>query len=91
MPFSTSYSGELKETLAKMFKKDKGRYEILMKKIEQISLCGEYEIEHYKNLMHGQSDRKRVHVDKSFALTFRVDRQRKHIFFLDFEHHDKVY
>ena len=44
-----------------------------------------------KNLRHDLSGRKRVHVDKSFVLTFRYNRQAKSILFIDFDHHDNIY
>ena len=91
MPLQTIYSPELKGKLAKLFKRDQSRYEILMKKIEQIVASDEQTIEHYKNLRHDQSNRKRVHIDKSFVLTFKFDKKNSIIEFLDFDHHDNTY
>lgn len=85
------FSGELKAKLKKLFKKDRRRYEILMKKIESIAASDEFTVEHYKNLRCGLSDRKRVRIDKSFVLTFKYDKKRKFILFLDFDHHDRIY
>jgi len=85
------FSPELKEILKKLFRKDKMRYEILMKKIEQVSNSDEFSIEHYKNLKKPLSDQKRVHIDKSFVLTFKYYKQKKFVLFLDFDHHDNVY
>ena len=85
------FTPELKEKLIKLFKQNKRRYEIVMKKIEQICSSDEFTIEHYKNLRHGMSDRKRVHIDKSFVLTFKYDKEKKYILFLDFDHHDNIY
>ena len=62
-----------------------------MKKIEKIAERDEQTIEHYKNLRHDQSNRKRVHIDKSFVLTFKFDRKNMVIEFLDFDHHDNIY
>jgi len=89
--FTHGFSSNLKETLRKLFKKDKKRYEILMKKIEQISSSDEFSIENYKNLRHDLKNQKRVHVDKSFVLTFRFYKKRNFILFLDFDHHDNIY
>ena len=91
MPLQTIYSPELKEKLGKLFKRDQRRYEILMKKIEQVAASDEQTIGHYKNLRHDQSDRKRVHIDRSFVLTFKFDRKNRVIEFLDFDHHDNIY
>lgn len=85
------FSGALKAKMEKLYKKDKRRYEILLKKIESIASSDELAIEHYKNLRHGLSDRKRVHIDKSFVLAFRYDKSKKFILFLDFDHHDNAY
>ena len=91
MALKHDFSSLLKAKLRKLFKKDKRRYDILMKKIEKIAESDETAIEHYKNLGHGLSDRKRVHIDKSFVLTFKYDKERKFVLFLDFDHHDNIY
>ncbi len=91
MPLAHDFSEELKAKLIRIFKKDKRRYKIIMNKIEQVCASDEITIEHYKNLRHGMSDRKRVHIDKSFVLTFKYDKEKKFIFFHDFDHHDNIY
>lgn len=90
MPLEHDFHPDLKEIIKKLFKKDKSRYEILMKKIEQIVSSDDFTIEHYKNLRHDLSDRKRVHIDKSFVLTFKYDKAKKFILFEDFDHHDNI-
>jgi|GEM_PF-4308828 len=65
MNLGYGYSDKLKSILKKLFKKDKRRYKIIIKKMEQIVQLSESEIEHFKNLQHDLSDRKRVHIDKS--------------------------
>ena len=85
------FSETLKEKMKKLFKKDRRRYWILLKKIEEIISSDEFAIERYKNLRHDLSDQKRVHVDKSFVLTFNYDKGLKRIMFLDFDHHDRIY
>jgi mRNA-degrading endonuclease RelE of RelBE toxin-antitoxin system len=45
----------------------------------------------YKNLRQDLKGLKRVHIDRNFVLTFRVDEAREFVFFADFDHHDKVY
>lgn len=77
--------------MKRLFSKDKRRYEILMKKIENIAASDEFTIEHYKNLRHDLSGKKRVRIDKSFVLTFKYDKKNKFVLFLDFDHHDKIY
>ncbi len=91
MPLEYDFSDKLKEIVRKLRKRYPNRAEILYKKINQIINSDEFTIEHYKNLRHGQSDRKRVHIDKSFVLTFRYDKAKKFVFFMDFDHHDNIY
>ncbi len=38
--------------------------------------------------MHGA---KRVHIDKSFVLTYEVDERGKSVKLLDYDHHDNIY
>jgi YafQ family addiction module toxin component len=91
MAFTFDLSDNLKVTIGKLLKKDKARVLILNKKIKEIANCTESEIDHYKNLRHGLSDYKRVHIDRSFVLIFRVFKSEKHILFERLEHHDRVY
>ena len=91
MPFSFDVSDNLREVLKKLSKKDNKRSKIIHKKIEQIVQSNEGEIEHYKNLKHDLSDYKRVHIDKSYVLIFRVFKSEKHILFHRFDHHDRIY
>ena len=47
-----------------------------------------------KNLVgsvYDLSDYKRVNIDKSFVLIFKVFRKENHILFERFEHHDRIY
>ncbi|PKK85374.1 MAG: hypothetical protein CVT48_05615 [Thermoplasmata archaeon HGW-Thermoplasmata-1] len=46
--------------------------------------------EHYKPLRHGMKGIRRAHIDP-FVLTFEVMGNEKHVVFLDFDHHDKIY
>ena len=91
MSFKYNLSEELKKTLKKLYKKDKKRYEATLKKIEEVSSRNIQTIDFYKNLRHEFKDFKRVHIDKSFVLTFRVYREKKFILFQRFKHHDQIY
>ena len=91
MPLQHDFSDKLKEIMKKLFSKDKHRYAILMKKIVSICESDEFTIENFKNLRHKMKVLKRVHIDKSFVLTFRYVREKKFILFLDFDHHDNIY
>ena len=91
MPFRYDLSDELEEKLSKLFRRDRNRYDAVFKKIEEIISRDEITIDFYKNLRHDLSNFKRVHIDKSFVLTFRVDKKNNLIVFEDFDHHDNVY
>ncbi len=91
MPFAYAFTDKLKDIIQKLAKKDPRRADIIYKKVKQIINSDEFTIEHYKNLRHELSDRKRVHIDGSFVLTFKYDKTKKFILFLDFDHHDNIY
>ena len=78
---------DLQRKLNKLFKKDKVTYEIIMKKIEEILICGD--VNHYKNLRKPLQHLKRVHVRSSFVLTFNIVGEK--VIFYDFDHHDNIY
>ncbi|HLD11124.1 MAG TPA: addiction module toxin RelE [Candidatus Nanoarchaeia archaeon] len=77
------------QTLKKLFKKNKKRYEIVWKKINEI--INNSDIEHYKNLKFPMNEFKRVHIDKGFVLIFKYDKTNDKIKFYDLDHHDKIY
>ncbi|MBI3334010.1 addiction module toxin RelE [Candidatus Pacearchaeota archaeon] len=89
--FDFDLSDNLKLKIKKLVKKDKKRAEIIYKKIKEIINNDAETIKRYKNLRHDLSDLKRVHIDKSFVLTFKVDLTNNFILFWDFDHHDNVY
>ncbi len=79
----------LYKNLVKLLKKDKKRYEIIWKKINEVANC--FDVEHYKNLRFPLQEFKRVHVDKSFVLIFKYNKIKDIIRFYDLDHHDKIY
>jgi YafQ family addiction module toxin component len=91
MAFTFDISDELRSVLKKLSKKDPWRSKMIYKKIEQIINNSIESIEHYKNLQHDLSEYKRVHIDKSFVLIFKVYKNEKHILFDRFDHHDRIY
>ncbi len=91
MVLAYDLSDKLKDIVQKLRKRDPQRAEIIYKKIKQIINSDEITIEHYKNLRYDLKDEKRVRLDKSFVLTFKYDKARKFILFLDFDHHDNIY
>ncbi|MBT4192055.1 MAG: hypothetical protein HOE11_01995 [Candidatus Diapherotrites archaeon] len=71
----------------KMFKKNKKTYKILLKKMEEITSFPK----NYKNLRGNKFGLKRVHIDKHFVLTFKINHFERKVYFEDFDHHDKIY
>lgn len=89
--FNFDLSDKLRVVLSKLAKKDKKKAEIINKKIKEIISNDSETIKRYKNLRRNLSDLKRVHIDKHFVLTFKVDISNNFILFYDFDHHDKIY
>ena len=87
MVYSLEISEELDKKFGKLNNKDKKQLEIINKKIKQI-----LEIPfHFKPLRGDMHGVRRVHIDKSFILTYEIDEIRKVIRLLDYDHHDKIY
>ncbi|MCX6664573.1 MAG: addiction module toxin RelE [Euryarchaeota archaeon] len=79
----------LHKILVKLFKKDRHRYTILMKKMEEILIS--VDVEHYKNLHKPLQHLKSVHINTHFVLVFKYDKKRDVVLFYDFDHHDSIY
>jgi len=80
---------KLYQILKKLFKKNNKRYEIVWKKINEITNSSN--IEHYKNLKFPMNEFKRVHIDKSFVLVFKYNQINNKIKFYDLDHHNNIY
>jgi len=91
MSFNFDLSDELKLVIKKLQKKDKTRVIILNKKIKEIINNSTETIDRYKNLKYALSEYKRVHIDKSFVLIFKVNKNKNHILFDKLKHHDDIY
>lgn len=85
--YSLHITPELDKKLAKLYKKRRKQYEIIMKKAEEIV----QNPQHYKNLRALLQHLKEVHIDKHFILTFFVDENTKTVTLEDFEHHDVIF
>jgi len=79
---------ELNKKLIKLSKKNKSRYEFIIKKIEEI--INSNNIEHYKNLRYDLKKSKRVHIGH-FVLVFSYDKEKDFVSFEDYDHHDNIY
>jgi mRNA-degrading endonuclease RelE of RelBE toxin-antitoxin system len=84
-----SFEEGLKKTLAKLYKKDRLTYEILLRKIEEI--LSAKDLNHCKNLRNPLQASKRIHVRGPFILIFKHQASDDSVQFFDFDHHDYIY
>lgn len=91
MTFQPVLSEELKKLLEKLASRNSNLAIAVNKKIKQVCSCDEELINHYKNLRYDLSEFKRVHVEKSFVLLFKVNFQKKLVVFTKLDHHDNIY
>lgn len=89
--FKYQISEDLCKIIKILNKKDKKRSLILFKKIQEIADNDAKTIDRYKNLKYELNEFKRVHIDKSFVLIFKVDKEKNFILFDRLEHHDRIY
>ncbi len=89
--FSFDLSDDLKKKLKILSKRDPVFCQAVNKKIREIIHNDVTSIDHYKNLRHNLSDNKRVHIYKSFVITFKVRKDINFIYFEKLEHHDDIY
>ena len=89
--FNFDLSDEHKVKIIKLLKKDPKKVEIINKKIKEIINNDTETINRYKNLRYNLKQFKRVHIDRHFVLTFKIEVERNFILFVDFDHHDNIY
>lgn len=87
MSYEIDISDELDKKFSKLAKKDRKQLMIIHKKVEEIR-SNPY---HYKPLKGDMKGSRRVHIDKSFVLTYEIDKAHKIIRLLDYDHHDFIY
>jgi mRNA interferase RelE/StbE/toxin YoeB len=87
MKYALDVSKDLDEKFSKLSKKNKKQLGIINKKVEQI-LENPYHFKPLRGDMHGS---RRVHIDKSFVLTYEIDEKNKLVRLLDYDHHNKIY
>jgi len=85
--YTLEISEELNKKFSKLAKKDKKQMEAINKKVQQI-LENPY---HFKPLRGDLYGARRVHIEKSFVLTYEIDEKNKVIRLLDYDHHDNIY
>ena len=89
--FDFDISDELKILIRKLSKKGKIRVTIINKKIKEVTNNDADSIDRYKNCKYDLKGYKRVHIDKSFVLLFKVYKEKNIIYFWRLKHHDEVY
>jgi len=87
MRYALYISDDVNRKFSKLAKKDKKQLEIINKKINQIR----ENPSHFKPLRGDMKGARRVHISKSFVLTYEIDEKNKAVRLLDYEHHDKIY
>ncbi|MFH1095129.1 MAG: type II toxin-antitoxin system RelE/ParE family toxin [Candidatus Micrarchaeota archaeon] len=82
----------LRLKMRKLADKDRPLLEIVKKKMKEVvNNDAKTAAVRYKNLRADLKGLKRVHIDRNFVLIFRVDEEREFVFFVDFDHHDRIY
>lgn len=87
MDYELDISEELEKKFDKLAKKSKKQLLIIHKKVEEIRSNPH----HFKPLRGDMKGTRRVHIDKSFVLTYEIDENDGIIRLLDYDHHDKIY
>lgn len=85
--YSIESTDKFKKITKKLFKKDKEQLKALEKKAQEI-LENPYR---YKPLSGKMAGTYRVHIQKSFVLTYEIIESKKVVRFLDYDHHDNIY
>lgn len=87
MTYLPDYNKKLEKKLFKLKKKDLEAMNIIQNKIQEVLL----DPHRYKPLSNKLSGIFRVHIKKSFVLTFEILETDKIVNFLDYDHHDNIY
>ena len=85
--YSLTLKPNVDKSFNKLSRKNPKQMQIITKKIEQI-LANPAHFKPLRGDMHGA---RRVHIDKSFVLTYEIDEKNKVVTLLDYDHHDKIY
>ena len=85
--YSLDTKPDLDRKLLKLAKKNKKQIKIIRKKIDEVLK----DPHRYKNLRKPKQHLKRVHIDKHFVLTFKINENEKMVVLMDYDHHDKIY
>ncbi len=87
MGFALDIPEHLDKVFSKLSKKDKAQLAMIHKKVKEIL----ENPHHYKPLRGDMHGALRVHIHKSFVLTFEIDERSSVVRLLDYDHHDNIY
>ena len=87
MSYKLEVSDKLDKIFQKLSKKDKKSLEIINNKVKNI-LENPYQFKPLRNEMAGI---RRVHIGKSFVLTYEILESYKIVRILDYDHHDSIF
>jgi len=87
MKYELDISDKLDKVFGKLARKDRKQLLIIHKKVEEIRE-NPYHFKPLKGDMHGA---RRVHMGKSFVLTYEIDESKRVVRLLDYDHHDNIY
>ena len=86
-PYDLKARKHVDKIFAKMGKKEKHNLEIIYRKLEEV--CEKPE--KFKPLNAPMQNLRRVHVLKSFVITYSIDESERTVWIEDYAHHDEVY
>ena len=87
VPYNLEVRKHVDKLFAKMAKREKHTLEIIYKKLEEV--CEDPE--KFKPLGVPMQNLRRVHVLKSFVITYSIDEATHTVWIEDYAHHDDVY
>lgn len=89
--FDFDLSDDFRKTLSKLSKKDPIIAESINRKIKEIISRDSRTITAYKNLSHGMSNFKRVHITEWLIMVFEINLNENYVFFAKIASRDDVY
>ena len=89
--FEFNLADELRFIIGKLAKRDRKRAEIINRKIKEIANNDTNTIDRYHNCSYSLKEYKHAHIDKSFVLLFKADKNKNFILFAKLGHHDDFF
>ena len=86
-PYNLKARKHVDRLFAKMARREKHNLEIIYKKLEEV--CENPE--QFKPLNAPMQNLRRVHILKSFVITYSIDEGTHTVWIEDYDHHDKIY